>query len=208
MGGFEAYLAARLGPSDQLLDRVLEAGAAAGLPPISISANQGRLLAVLVAVSGAQRLLELGTLGGYSAIWMARALPPGGRLITVDADESHLAVARSSIAMAGLEGIVELRLAPAAVELARLEAEGAAPFDLVFIDVDEPTNAGLFPAARRLVRPGGIIVVGAVDLVRGTRRLAKVLAQEPDLTVTAIQAVGSAGLIGFVLVLVGVTPQR
>jgi len=202
-GAFEGFVGGRLGPPDDILDGVLEASAAAGLPPVNVSANQGSLLALLVRVSGAHRVLELGTLGGYSTVWMARALPTGGRLVTVDADGGHVAVARANLARAGLQDVVDCRTGPAEELVAQLGAEGGPPFDLVFVDVDESVNAGLFAPVRRLTRPGGLVIVGAADLVRGTRRLVAALAAEPDVTATAVQSVGAGGLGGLVIARIG-----
>ena len=202
-GAFDAFIGGRLVPPDRVFDEALAASAAAGLPPAHVSANQGSLLALLVRVSGAHRVLELGTLGGYSTVWMARALPTGGRLVTVDADGGHVAVARANLARAGLQDVVDCRTGPAEELVAQLGAEGGPPFDLVFVDVDESVNAGLFAPVRRLTRPGGLVIVGAADLVRGTRRLVAALAAEPDVTATAVQSVGAGGLGGLVIARIG-----
>ena len=198
-GAFESFLGDRLVPPDDALDGALAASAAAGLPAVNVSANQGRLLDLLVRISGARRVLELGTLGGYSTIWLARALPAGGRLITVDADERHVAVARATVARAGLQDVVDLRVGPAEELVAQLAEAGGPLFDLAFVDVDESVNADLFAPVRRLTRPGGIVVVGAADLVRGTRRLFAAIVGEPGVTATAVQAVGASGRGGLVI---------
>ena len=201
-GAFEGFLGKRLLPPDDVLDEVLEANRSAGLPEISVSANQGSLLAMLVLISGARRVLELGTHGGYSAIWMARALPAGGTVLTVEAEESRVEMARANFRRAGLEDLIETRVGLAEEVVTTLAAAELAPFDLVFIDVDEELNAKLFAPATRLVRRNGVVVVGAADLVRGTRQLFAALAREPAVSATAVQAVGSGGFGGFVIAVV------
>ena len=140
----DRYIGELLLPSDAALDAALQASAAAGLPPINVSPAQGKLLHLLAQVQGAQAILEIGTLGGYSTIWLARALPPGGRLITLEAEPKHAEVARANIARAGLADVVELRLGPALETLPQLAADGRGPFDLIFIDADKPSTAGVF----------------------------------------------------------------
>ena len=211
----DAYFAARLAPSDLSLDAVLSANAAAGLPPHDVSPLQGRLLELLVRLTGAARILEIGTLGGYSTIRMARALPPGGRLVTLEADPRHAELARANLALAGVVDRVELRLGPALETLPILEDEGLAPFDLVFVDADKPSNPDYLAWALRLTRPGSLIIAdnvvrdGAVvdpgsddPRVDGVRRFTERIAGEPRLLATAIQTVGSKGWDGFVLALV------
>ena len=215
----DAYITERLVRPDPALDAALEASAAAGLPAINVAPNQGKLLSLLVRMQPARTVLEIGTLGGYSTIWMAGALPPGGRLVTLEADPEHARVARENIERAGLGAVVDVRQGPALDTLPKLASEGAGPFDLVFIDADKPGNAEYFAWALRLSRSGSLIVVdnvvrngtvidaGSTDpAVTGTRRLYDLLADEPRVTATAIQTVGSKGYDGMVLALVTEDP--
>ncbi|HVK11483.1 MAG TPA: O-methyltransferase [Gemmataceae bacterium] len=207
----DAFITGHLVPADPALDEALARSAAAGLPAIHVAPNQGKFLQLLARVRGAKAILEVGTLGGYSTIWLARALPPGGRLVTLEADPGHAAVARENIARAGLAAVVELREGRALDTLPQL----AGPFDFTFIDADKPTTAEYFAWAVRLSRPGGVIVVdnvvrkGAVAdpasadaSVRGVRRFYEALAAEPRVTATAVQTVGSKGYDGFALAVV------
>jgi predicted O-methyltransferase YrrM len=200
---------------DPALAAALEGSRAAGLPPINVTPNQGKLLHILARAVGAARILEIGTLGGYSAIWLGRALPPGGRLVTLEIDPRHAEVARANIERAGLSGAVTVRIGPALDSLPELQREGAGEFDLVFIDADKRSNADYFRWALRLSRPGALIVVdnvirdGAVvdarsgdPAVQGTRRLNEAMAQESRVSVTEIQTVGAKGYDGFALALV------
>lgn len=211
----DGYLTDALVPSDPALDAALEASVAAGLPAIQVAANQGRLLMLLAQLRGARSILEIGTLGGYSTIWLGRALPPGGRLVTLEANADYAAVARANLERAGLAGVAEVRVGPAAETLPRLEAEGAGPFDFVFIDADKQGTPEYFGWALRLARRGTLIVVdnvvrdGAVveaesedAAVRGIRRFVELAAAEPRVSATAIQTVGSKGYDGFALLLV------
>jgi predicted O-methyltransferase YrrM len=211
----DAYLCERLLAPDQSLDAALEASTAAGLPPIAVAPNQGKLLALLAQIQGARSILEIGTLGGYSTIWLARALPTGGRLITLEADPLHADVARANIARAGLADAVELRLGRALETLPRLAAESVGPFDLIFIDADKPNNAEYFAWALALSRRGSLIiadnvvrdgaVIDAASLdpsVQGVRRFNERLAAEQRVSATAIQTVGSKGYDGFAIALV------
>jgi predicted O-methyltransferase YrrM len=211
----DEYLAERLIPADAALTAAREANAAAKLPAIDVSPTQGKFLYLLAKIQGARRILEVGTLGGYSAIWLARALPEGGRLVTLEIEKRHAEVALKNIERAGLSGRVELRLAPAAESLAALAAEGAEPFDLIFIDADKPNNPVYLEWAMRLARPGTLVIVdnvireGAVietestdASVRGTRRLFDLIATDPRLDATALQTVGSKGYDGFVVAVV------
>jgi len=211
----ERYITHLLVPSDPALDGALEASAASGLPPINVSPNQGKLLMLLARLQGARTILEIGTLGGYSTIWLARALPADGRLITLEVDPMHAEVARANIARAGLSEVVELRLGRALDTLPQLAAEGRGPFDLIFIDADKPNNPDYFAWALKLSQRGSLIIVdnvvrdGAVidaassDLsVQGVRRLNELLAAEPRVSATAIQTVGSKGYDGFAIALV------
>ncbi len=211
----DRYIADVVVPSDPALEATLEASADAGLPPINVAPNQGKLLALLVQMRSARTVLEIGTLGGYSTIWMAAALPPGGRLVTLEADAGYAEVARRNIARAGLEGLVEVRVGPALATLPQLAAEGAGPFDLVFIDADKPANPDYLSWALRLTRRGSVIVVdnvvrdgtvvdaGSPDpSVQATRRLYELLGQEPRVSATVIQTVGTKGYDGFALAVV------
>lgn len=215
----DRYFADLLLPADPMLEAALAASDAAGLPPHNVSPSQGKLLMLLARLQGARRILEIGTLGGYSTIWLARALPAGGRLVTLEADATHLEVARANIARAGLADLVELRLGPALETLPRLAAEGRAPFDLIFIDADKPNNPDYLAWALRLARRGSLIIAdnvvrnGAVidaasgdPNVRGVRRFNARLAAEPRVSATAVQTVGSKGYDGFVLALVTADP--
>ncbi|MFF1799183.1 O-methyltransferase [Kitasatospora sp. NPDC058263] len=188
---------------------------AAGLPPHQVAPNQGKLLALLARVHGARRVLEIGTLGGYSTIWLARALPEGGRVVTLEADERCAAVATRNLERAGLAPVVDLRTGPALDTLPQLEQEGAEPFDLVFIDADKPSNPDYLEWALRLTRPGSLIIGdnvvrdGAVTdetstdpRVQGVRRFTELIAAHPRLTATAVQTVGEKGYDGFVVALV------
>jgi predicted O-methyltransferase YrrM len=211
----DRYLTDLFVPPDAALEAALQASAAAGLPAISVSPNQGKLLHLLARAQGARAVLEIGTLGGYSTIWLARALPEGGRLITLEADPKHAEVARANLARAGLAGVVELRLGPALETLPQLAAERAGPFDLIFIDADKPGYADYFAWALRLSRRGSLIIAdnvvrggGVVDAasgdprVQGVRRFNELLAAEPRVSATAIQTVGSKGYDGFAVALV------
>jgi predicted O-methyltransferase YrrM len=211
----DRYLDDLLVGHDAALEAVLQASSEAGLPPISVSPTQGKLLNLLARVRGARAILEIGTLGGYSAIWMARALPADGRLVTLEVDPKHADVARASIARAGLAERVEVRLGPALDTLQRLGAENAGPFDLIFIDADKPTLPEYFRWALRLSRPGTLIAIdnvvrdgavidsGSLDAsVQGVRRLNELMASEPRVSATAIQTVGAKGYDGFALALV------
>jgi predicted O-methyltransferase YrrM len=211
----DRYISELLVGEDPDLDAALDASRAAGLPPINVAPNQGKLLHLLARIQGARQILEVGTLGGYSTIWLARALPSGGRLVTLEIDPGHAEVARANLERAGLLDRVTLRVGRAADSLAALADEGAGPFDLVFIDADKPSNPEYFRWAVQLTRPGSVIVVdnvvrqGAVvdpdsrdPAVVGTRRLNEIMAAEPSVSVTEVQTVGSKGYDGFALALV------
>ena len=211
----DRYLGDLLAPGDPALEEALAASAAAGLPAINVSPVQGKLLHLLARAIGARNILEIGTLGGYSTIWLARALPEGGRLISLEADPRHAEVARANIARAGLQAIVEVRLGMALDTLPGLAAERTEPFDFVFIDADKPNNEAYFDWALKLSRPGSIIVVDNVvregevidadsdsSTVQGVRRLLERLAAEPRVGATAIQTVGAKGYDGFAIALV------
>ncbi len=207
----DGYFSGLLVGPDAALDAALEASDAAGLPQIAVSANQGKLLHLLARVRGARRILEIGTLGGYSTIWLARALPADGQLITLEYDPKHAEVARANLARAGLADRVEVRVGAALDTLPDLEG----PFDLTFIDADKPNNPAYFRAALGLSRPGSVIVVDNVvrggrvadaastdPSVLGTRALADLLATEPSVDATMVQTVGSKGYDGFAMALV------
>jgi predicted O-methyltransferase YrrM len=207
----DAYLLDRLVPPDPGLDAALAANAAAGLPAIDVAPNQGRLLHILARMVGARRILEIGTLGGYSTIWLARALAAGGRLVTLEAEPRHATVARANIAAAGLADRVEVVVGPALATLPTL----AGPFDFVFIDADKRSNADYLGEALRLARPGAVIVCDNVvrdgriadpddasPAVAGTRRFFDRLGAEPRLVATAIQTVGVKGWDGFAIAFV------
>jgi len=204
------FISDALIPGDAVLEAALADSATAGLPAINVTAPQGRLLQILAQTLGAKAILEVGTLGGYSTIWLARALPAGGHLITLEIDPAAAKVARANFARAGLDGVIELRLGRAIDSLRALIAERRAPFDLVFIDADKASNADYFRAALDLTRAGSLIVVdnvvrgGAVvdtgsrdPNVEGTRRLYDAMGAEPRVSATAIQTVGSKGYDGF-----------
>jgi predicted O-methyltransferase YrrM len=217
----DRYITDLLVPEVQALDAAIAASAAAGLPPIAVTPNQGKLLGLLARVQGARTILELGTLGGYSTIWLARALPAGGRLVTLEAQAEYAEIARANIAHAGLAETVELRVGPALQTLPQLVNEGAGPFDLIFIDADKKNNPGYFDWSLKLSRPGTLIITdnvirdGAIldpdaddptlgnEGIRGIRRFFEKLAAERRVSATAIQTVGSKGYDGFALILVG-----
>ncbi|WP_037675057.1 O-methyltransferase [Streptomyces griseus] len=211
----DAYFNAQLIEEDEALLAAGRGSEEAGLPPHQVAPNQGKLLHLLARVQGARTVLEIGTLGGYSTLWLARALPEGGRLVTLEADERHARVAADNIARAGLDHVVDLRVGKALDTLPRLAEEGAGPFDLVFVDADKPSNPDYLDWALRLTRPGSVIVGdnvvrdGAVTdpdstdpRVQGVRRFTELIAQNPKLTATAIQTVGEKGYDGFVLAVV------
>jgi predicted O-methyltransferase YrrM len=207
----DEYFAGQLLAQDPVLDAALEANALARLPAIDVTPAQGKLLHLLARSVGARRILEVGTLGGYSTIWLARALPADGELVTCEINPEHAEVARANVARAGLDGLVDVRVGPALDTLPTLEG----PFDLAFIDADKQSNAEYFRHALRLSRPGTMIVVDNVVRsgrvadsdnsdpdVRGTRAVAEAVAQEPRVDATVVQTVGSKGYDGFLLALV------
>ncbi len=211
----DLHLTKTLLPPDPALDAVRAANAAANLPAIDVAPNQGKFLHLLAKMMGARRILEIGTLGGYSTIWLARALPPGGRLITLEFDPHHAEVARSNIARAGLSDVVELRLGPAVETLAQLVAERTERFDLIFIDADKPSYPHYLDFALQLSRPGTVILGDNVirdgevansnstdPRVQGVRQFLEKMAANPRLSATALQTVGSKGYDGFSMALV------
>lgn len=211
----DELLAKSLLPSDPVLDAALADSAAAALPDIQVTPCQGRFLQLLAQIHGSRKILELGTLGGYSTILLARALPSGGRLITLELDSHHAQVARTNIARAGLSELVDLRIGPALQGLQKIAQEGLAPFDFIFIDADKPSTPDYFLWALKLSRRGSLIVVDNVirkgalldpassdPNVLGMRRFLDLAAAQPGVTCTALQTVGSKGYDGFALVLV------
>ena len=211
----DSYVVERLGASDHVLEEVRADSAAAGLPDIAVSAVQGKFLHLLTRAVGARSVLEVGTLGGYSTVWFARALPPGGRVVTLEVDPKHAAVARANVAAAGVGDLVDVRLGPALETIQTLIDESSGPFDVVFVDADKQNNTRYVRMALELSRPGTVILVdnviraGAVvdaddddRRVRGARALFDYLATEPRLDCTALQTVGVKGHDGFVLALV------
>ncbi|MEE1792036.1 O-methyltransferase [Streptomyces sp. BE308] len=211
-----------VGP-DAALDAAVGASGAAGLPAIQVAPNQGKLLNLLARLQGARTILEIGTLGGYSTIWLARALPAGGRLVTLEADPAYAEVARANIARAGLAEVVEVRVGPALETLPALAAEGYGPFDVVFIDADKPSNPDYLAWSVELTRPGSLIIADNVvrdgdvvdadstdPKVQGVRRFTELVAADPTLSATALQTVGDKGYDGLMAVLVteGERPER
>ncbi|PYP53923.1 MAG: methyltransferase [Gemmatimonadetes bacterium] len=210
----DQYITELVVQPDAVLDAALEASIAAGLPEISVTPSHGKLLYLLARIRHAGRILEIGTLGAYSTIWLARALPASGRLVTLESDSSHAAVARSNIARAGLSDVVDLRVGLALDTLPALAAHGQR-FDLTFIDADKPNIPEYFEWAISLSNPGGLIIVdnvvrdGAVvdatsedPSIRGVRRFNELLARDTRVTATTIQTVGSKGYDGFTIALV------
>ncbi len=198
---------------DRVLESVLESSRAAGLPAINVSPNQGRLLEMLARILNARTILEIGTLGAYSTIWLARGMQAGGRLITLEADPAHAAVALANIARAGLQNVVELRLGSASDTLPQISAERRGPFDLIFIDADKQNIPSYFEWALRLSRPGSVIVVDNVVRdgrvidsksddpdIQGVRRFIEMLGANATVSGTAIQTVGVKGYDGFAIV--------
>ena len=211
----DGYFSDLFVPSDAQLDAVLRANAQQDLPPIDVTRLQGKFLGFLIRVSGARRVLEIGTLGGYSTLWMARALPEGGRIVTLELSPHHARVARSNLDNAGVLERVELRVAPAVESLTALVAEAVKPFDLIFIDADKQgypeylewslrlARVGTVIVADNVVRGGRVIEPGSDDVnVLGVRRFAELVAQEPRLSATVLQTVGTKGYDGFALAVV------
>lgn len=208
----DAYFNDKLLAADPVLDAVLGANEGAGLPAIDVAPNQGKLLYLLAKMKGAVNILEIGTLGGYSTIWLARALPEAGRLVSLEFEHDHVVVAEDNLRMAGLADKTEVIEGPALETLATLEARGYAPFDFIFIDADKPNNPHYLKWALKLARPGAVIVADNVvrdgeviqaqstdDRVQGIRQFMDLLSAEPRIEATALQTVGSKGYDGFVL---------
>jgi predicted O-methyltransferase YrrM len=207
----DAYFEQALLPPDEALDAALAASAAAGLPAMHVSASQGRLLQLLVEIQRAHRVLEIGTLGGYSTLWLARGAGAAGRVVTLELRPDYAAVARANAERAGYGDRIEIRVGPAVESLARLIEAGTAPFEFVFIDADKPNNLNYLKAALQLVRPGGVIVVDNVvrggnvvhaghdASVEGVRSMVAWIGQQKGLSATAIQTVGNKGYDGFLI---------
>ncbi len=211
----DEYVEDKLVPFDPIMHEGLRRSHSEGLPDIQVSATQGKLLHLLALIRGATNILEIGTLGGYSTTWLARALPEGGRMISLEYSPVHARVARQNLHEAGVSDVVDIRVGAALDILPLLEAEGRAPFDLIFIDADKENNARYFEWALRLSRVGTVIVVdnvirhGAIvdennqmPGVRGTREFFDAVAIEPRVSATAIQTVGSKGYDGFAMMVV------
>ena len=211
----DQYLTETLIANDPILESAQAANAAANLPPIDVTPAQGKFLHLLALLQGASRILEIGTLGGYSTIWLARALPPEGHLLTLEFEPKHASVAKENIARAGLAHLVEIQIGPAADSLAKLHAARPKPFDLIFIDADKPNNPAYLEWALKLSRKGTLIVIDNViregeiadpastdPKVTGTRTMFEMIGANPRLSGTAIQTVGSKGYDGFALALV------
>ncbi|MHB8687286.1 MAG: O-methyltransferase [Candidatus Dormibacteria bacterium] len=211
----DKYIASHLVPPDPILDAALKASTAGGLPAINVAPNQGKFLYLLALLRNARNILEIGTLGGYSTIWLARALPPDGRLTSLEADPRHAEVARANIANAGLAQVVEVRVGRATETLPKLASEGRGPFDLIFIDADKPgypdyltwalklSSLGTLIIADNVVRDGAVVDARSGDAsIKALRQFYELLAHESRVTATAIQTVGSKGYDGFALALV------
>ncbi len=211
----DQYIVDTLGLNDDLLDSVQEASDTAGLPAIAVSAAQGKFLEMLASMMNARRILEIGTLGGYSTIWLARGLSADGRIYTLELDAKHAEVAASNFERAGFAGRIDIRIGAALDSLPLLESEGAGPFDLTFIDADKANIPAYFEYALRLSRPGALIITdnvvregavidaGSTDAsVIGVRRLNEMMSSDPRITSTVIQTVGSKGYDGFAVALV------
>ena len=211
----DRYLTDLMVPPDAALDEALRASGAAGMPAIAVSPNQGKLLHLMARMQGARTVLEVGTLGGYSTIWLARALPPGGRVVSLEFSPKHAEVARANLKRAGLGDVVQVIEGKALDTLPRLLAEGRGPFDFVFVDADKQNQADYFTWAMKLTRVGSVIVLdnvirdGAVadasnpdPAVQGVRRANELMANSPRVSATAIQTVGSKGYDGFAVALV------
>lgn len=204
---YDAYIGNLFAQEDDILQGTRTQMQAAGLRPINVSPTGGRLLQLLAQMIGAQRILEIGTLGGYSAIWLARALPPGGKLISLEIDEHHAAVARHNLAAAGLTGVVEVRVGPARAALAAMQQDGEAPFDLAFIDADKDGYVVYLEKAVALVRAGGLIL--ADNTLRpemldpagegGAKRYNAAVAAHPALVSTIVPVLRSEGLDGLTI---------
>ncbi|WAZ21411.1 O-methyltransferase [Streptomyces cinnabarinus] len=208
----DAYFTAHLAPDDEALRAALRDSDAAGLPQVAVTAPQGKLLQLLAQIQGARTILEIGTLGGYSTIWLARALPADGRLVSLEYSPVHAEVATRNIARAGLDKVVEVRVGPALESLPHLADENPAPFDLVFIDADKANNPHYLEWALKLTSAGSLIIIDNVVRegrvtdadstapdIRGTRTAIEMIGSHPRLSGTAVQTVGAKGYDGFAL---------
>lgn len=206
------YYAGVLTAADPVMEDVLKASEVAGLPPIQVSPLQGRMLMLLAQMAGAKRILEIGTLGGYSTIWLARALPKDGEVVTLEAEPLHADTARANIERAGFSRAVEIKLGPAAQTLDAMVKDGVRPFDFIFIDADKPGYPAYLDLAIKLSWPGTVILAdnmvrgGAVadaesddETVKAVRLFNEKLAADKRLSATAVQTVGAKGYDGFVL---------
>jgi len=211
----DTYIKEKMMPPDEVLAAAQQNGVDAGLPAIAVSPTQGKLLYLVARMCGARNILEIGTLAGYSTIWMARALATGAHIITLEMDPKHADVARKNFAMAGFADAIELRLGKALDLLPKLAAEDHAPFDLIFVDADKENIPGYFDWALKLSRPGSVIVVDniirdgkVIDAnsedpnIQGVRRLNDLIAKDSRVSATEIQTVGEKGYDGFALLLV------
>jgi predicted O-methyltransferase YrrM len=214
-GEVNEYLGDLLAPHDAALTRALDANQASGLPSIDVPPLLGKFLDIIIRISGARRVLELGTLGGYSTIWMARALPPDGRLTTLELEKKHAKIARANLDAAGVLDRVDIRVGPAIESLRTLHASGAAPFDVIFLDADKQGLPEYLEWSLKLSRPGAVIIADnvvrdgkVVDAktddanVRGVQRFLELAAKEPRLSTTAMPTVGARGYDGFSISLV------
>ena len=217
----DRYFSDKLLQKDPILDAAAESAEKAGLPPIAVSPNQGKFLHTLAQIVNARAILELGTLGGYSTIWLARGMRSGGRLTTIELDPKHAEVARSNISRAGLKDVVEIRIGSALDVLPQLSAEKRGPFDLIFIDADKQNIPAYFEWSMKLSHQGTVIIVDNVvrdgevidpnssdDRIAGVRKFVDVLAADSRASATTIQTVGTKGYDGFTMVLVGADYRR
>ncbi|OMC76933.1 methyltransferase [Paenibacillus odorifer] len=208
----DQYITERLIPQDVVLEEVLVTNQQAGLPPFDVSPSQGKFLNLLVQMKGARRILEIGTLGGYSTIWMARALPSDGQIVTLELDPIHAQVAKANLSLAEVDHLVELRVGDALEQLSQMKQEGVEPFDFIFIDADKPNNPNYLKWALQFSQPGTVIlgdnVIREGEVINensedarvvGVREFYDLLAEEPRISATAIQTVGSKGYDGFAL---------
>ncbi|ETT58481.1 methyltransferase [Paenibacillus odorifer] len=208
----DQYITERLIPQDSVLEEVLVTNQQAGLPPFDVSPSQGKFLNLLVQMKGARRILEIGTLGGYSTIWMARALPSDGQIVTLELDPIHAQVAKANLSLAEADHLVELRVGDALEQLSQMKQEGVEPFDFIFIDADKPNNPNYLKWALQFSQPGTVIlgdnVIREGEVINensedarvvGVREFYDLLAEESRISATAIQTVGSKGYDGFVL---------
>lgn len=211
----DQYVSDVLIPKDSTLEEVLQTNATANLPAHDVSPTQGMFLQLLVQIQGARNILEIGTLGGYSTIWLARGLPPEGRVVTLEANEKHADIARSNIERANLNDRIEVRTGFALDSLKQIENEKYEPFDFIFIDADKQNNPAYFEWALKLSRPGTVIIGDNVvregevidntsndPRVQGIRRFYELIATEPRVSATALQTVGSKGYAGFIMAVV------